>query len=349
MTRKEAAVAAGEKVEGMDLMTLLVSSPGDDALRKAEKSPEVLHPSKVTRDGLSHEDIMGNIFIITLAGHETTANSVHFVLVNLAMKPDSQRGVQADVDRILGTSKPEAWGYDCVNTLLGSMVGAAFNEYLRVMPPVMAIPKTTRPGRDEQMIINGKQCTIPANARIHISSVAVQRNPKYWPSLGPSKVTNKPHDLDDYVPERWFVKQDSKAGSVQEGKSAVDAEFGGSTGSDSSAQLFRPVPGSFVAFSGGPRSCLGRRLAQIEIMAVLSVIFQSYSVELAVDEWASDEEVERMSDAQKVEAYKKAIKRAREVIATATTMVTLKLHFGQTFIPVRVVRRGNDRFIHLFK
>jgi len=41
----------------------------------------------------------------------------------------------------------------------------------------------------------------------------------------------------------------------------------------------------------GARSCLGRRLDQVKVIVVLSVIFQRYSLELAVDEWATDDEV----------------------------------------------------------
>jgi hypothetical protein len=80
-------------------------------------------------------------------------------------------------------------------------------------------------------------------------------------------------------------------------------------------------------------------------MAVLAVIFQSYSIELAVDEWASDEEVKNMSDGKKREVYRKAQEKARKTIRGATTMITLKLHPG--FIPVRLVRKGEERFIHL--
>lgn len=349
LEKKTAAVEAGEKVEGMDLMTLLVSSPGDDALRNAEKSKEVLAFSKIQRDGLSHEDILGNVFIITLAGHETTANTAHFLFVYLAMKPDSQRRVQADVDKTFNGSPPETWEYDCVNVLLGNMVGASFNEMLRVLPPVMSIPKTTRPGREETITINGEKKIIPADARVYCSSVSVHRNLKYWPSLGPSKITGKAHDLEDFVPERWFVKQEKVVGTDEDGKNALDAEFGGSTGTDSSAKLFRPIPGSYIPFSGGLRSCLGRRLAQVEVMTVMSVVYQRFSIELAVDEWATDEEVERMTDDEKRAVYAKAVAKARKIMMNCTTMVTLKLHDGQTYMPVRVVKRGEERFIHLIE
>jgi cytochrome P450 len=68
----------------------------------------------------------------------------------------------------------------------------------------------------------------------------------------------------------------------------------GPQGSDIASSLFRPPRGAYLPFSEGYRACLSRRFAQVEIIAVLAVLFREYSVELAVDEWASDEEVDKM-------------------------------------------------------
>ena len=82
-------------------------------------------------------------------------------------------------------------------------------------------------------------------------------------------------------------------------------------------------------------------------MGVLSVIFQKYSIELAVDEWATDEEVAKMTDAEKKQVYSKAQDKARKMIRTATTLITLKLHEAPGYIPVRVVKKGEERFINI--
>jgi cytochrome P450 len=176
--------------------------------------------------------------------------------------------------------------------------------------------------------------------------VSAHRNPKYWPTQ-PSKLTKGKNDLNDFRPERWILKPG--AGGPQKVEEMTDnrydEEFGGFTGQDTSGQLFRPVRGSYLPFSEGARSCLGRRLAQVKIMAVLAVIFQNYSIELAVDEWATDEEVARMTKEEKRAVYKKAQEKAREIIRGATTIITLKLHPG--FIPVRVMRKGEERFMDI--
>jgi hypothetical protein len=82
-------------------------------------------------------------------------------------------------------------------------------------------------------------------------------------------------------------------------------------------------------------------------VAVLAVIFQKYSIELAVDEWATDDEVSKMSDEAKRKLYKQAQDKARKTIRGATTQITLKLHDEPGFIPIRVVQKGEERFVNI--
>lgn len=331
----------GKETHGMDIMGSLVkssystknaSSPG--RAEKAEVAP------------LTDSEIYGNCFVIFLAGHETTANSIHFSIVELARAPKHQRHLQAEIQKIVGEEEPEIWNYDSkINTLLGSFVGAVMNEQLRLMPPIVNIPKSVTKSQDQEIMIDGKKFTLPAGAEMGLNTIGLHRNPRYWPTQ-PSKITNKENDLDDFNPERWLRKREIK-GLKQADLSADSSEdeFGCATGRTTSAELFHPVRGSYIPFSDGPRSCLGRRLAQIEVTAVLAVVFQKHSVELAVDEWASDEEVAKMSVEEKKAVYQKAVVKAGESMRTATSRITLKMHEG--FIPVRVVPKGRERFIHL--
>ncbi|KAM3075205.1 hypothetical protein ACMFMG_007345 [Clarireedia jacksonii] len=334
----------GKESEGMDIMGSLVKSaygPSGDVLpNRAEKG-------QTGKIALSDSEILGNAFVMLVAGHETTANSIHFSLMELAINPTAQRQIQAEVQKIFGETDPETWDYEAnINALLGGVVGATLNEQLRLMPPVINIPKSVGRSQDQTIIIDGKKITLPAGTFINLNSIGLHRNPRYWPTE-PSKISGRADDLYDFKPERWVGKPVSQDHKERESASDSSSEedFGGFTGKDTVGELFRPVRGSYIPFSDGARSCLGRRLAQVEIMGVLAVIFQKYSIELAVDEWASDEEVARMSIEEKRELYKKAQAKARETIRGATTLLTLKLHPG--FIPVRVVRKGEERFLSI--
>jgi len=230
--------------------------------------------------------------------------------------------------------------------LYNSMVGAVLNEVLRVTPPVLQIPKIRR-GGPIQLTIDGKSITMPANTYIDMETVTTHRNPKHFPH-SPSKVTSKWNDLDDFVPERWLLpKSGSTANdsSVSQGLVEPNLVDGLETVSfEAQGSLFRPVKGAFIPFSEGARSCPGRRFAQVEVTAVLAVIFKQYSVELDVSAWASDDEVAAMSPKGKKEVYEKAQKKARQLIRGSKTVLTLKMVDA---MPLRLVKRGNERFAGL--
>ncbi|KAI0473899.1 cytochrome P450 [Xylariaceae sp. FL0804] len=372
-------VQQGGQFAGMDIMgSLVATSYQQDKQQQQQASGAGAKgkgsKNKGARDAeLEDSEIIGNAFIMFLAGHETTANVIHFTLLELANNPGAQRRLQADIDTILGgASDPRAWDYDAkINDMMASMLGAAMNETLRVMPPVVEVPKkvaaaagtSAGQGNGQTIEMDGRRITLPPDTLLLLTVVSAQRNPRYWPTR-PSRITGRAHDLDDWVPERWYRASQQQQPQQQQqttttttttttktddddkkGAAVVDAEdYGGFAGPDTSASLFRPARGAYMPFSDGARSCLGRRIAQVEIIAALAVIFQRYSVENAVDEWAGDDEVAGMDRADREKLYAKATARSRKTLSEATSMITLSLH-GNAHIPVRLVKRGEERFV----
>lgn len=172
-----------------------------------------------------------------------------------------------------------------------------------------------------------------------ITSNAVHRNPKYWPH-------SSLEDLDEFRPERWLLDTAQKshgaeqpANQTEDGLDFDDTE----KRADIAPSLFRPQRGAYVPFSEGYRSCIGRRFAQVEILAVLAVIFKQYSVELDVSMSMSDEELEKASADEKQRAWDKAYTRARDLLRDGmSTILTLQMRAGK--VPLRFVRRGHERF-----
>lgn len=320
------------ETEGMDIMGQLVrTSYATNSTKQSAK--------------LDDSEIIGNAFIMTVAGHETTANTLHFTLAELAINPAAQRALQKDVDLIFKGSDPSTWDYEfAVNTMMASHIGACINETLRLMPPVTQIPKVVSSNSEQVLSIKGTQHVLPAGLGISLVVLSAQRNPRWWPTK-PSDRTGAPTDLDDYLPERWYRASKPDENHTQEAEENEAGDYGGYQGANTSASLYRPARGSYTPFSDGARSCLGRRIAMVEMIAALAVIFQKYSIELAVDDWATDDEVDEMSREEKRQVYVKAQESARATIAEATTILTLKLNNGKD-IPVRLVSRGRERFIN---
>ncbi|KAL7785541.1 cytochrome P450 [Trichoderma ceciliae] len=328
LDEKIADARKGEHVEGMDLMGQLAKSCFGADNKDAT---------------LTRDEIISNAFIMFVAGHETTANAIHFTLIFLATNPQTQRRIQKDIDEILGSQDPKDWDYDSlVNPMTASMIGAAMHETLRLVPAVLEIPKVVY--ADESFVMDGTKYVLPKNTGVSLVTISTHVNPRYWPTR-PSKITPGESNILDYVPERWFQTMDKERSQGNEVVAGADSEdFGGFQGSDTNAQLFKPERGSYIPFSDGARSCLGRRIAVVEIIAALAVIFRSYSIELAVDEWATLEQVDQMSREERARVYKKAQDKSRWTVRQATTRLTLNLH-GQ-HVPLRIVKRGEEKFVN---
>lgn len=323
--KKQQVASSGTNNVGMDLFDALIRGSGImDGKTPIQKS-----------------DLLGNAFVLMLAGHETTANTIHFSLIFLAIHRDSQRRLQQDVDKIFQGKPISQWTYEeHFPKLFNGMAAAVMNETLRVLPPVISIPKSTAPGRPQNFTMGGQTYTMPGGTQILLSS-AIHRNTKYWPAPSKSSNSGGKTDVETFRPERWLAASKLEESFVDIGYD--DEDLRGPSGEDTSASLFKPVKGSYIPFSDGFRSCIGRRFAQVEILVVLAVIFSQYSIELAVDEWASDEEVEAMDKKQRAELYAKAVGKTEHALQNnVATIITLQLR--GTSIPIRLVRRGEERF-----
>lgn len=280
-------------------------------------------PSEQTITG---QEILGNAFVLMLAGHETTANSIQHALIFLATNPAAQKHLQKDIDEIIGSKAVNDWDYkaDC-DRLFNSMVGAVIYEQLRLMPALMVVPKCVRREDDDQHLnVDGRDIAVPAGTFIHLNAYAVHRSPRYWPH-GPSTRTSAKTDLSDFVPERWLQESSTEDNTTPK-------------------TLYEPPRGAFIPFSDGQRGCIGRRFALVELTAVIAYIFREYSVELAVDQWATTKQVDGMNAAERKAVYGVAVERAWKNLETGCdSLLTLRLGAGYT-VPVRIVKRGSERF-----
>jgi cytochrome P450 len=311
-------------------------------LLKAQKLSDTSKKDSDQTKSLSDSDVMGNLFIFIIAGHETSANSIHFSIILLALYPSLQRKVQHELSAIFQDRPISAWSYDAdLKQLFNSLLAAVLNEELRLIGPVIAIPKIVS-STPQHLSINDRDCILPAETMIRLCVSSVHHNPNIWPVTppnGPSNpafpLGNRDNDLEEFKPERW-IKHPIR--NPIPPSSSTEPAVG--------KPLYVPPKGAFIPFSDGQRACLGKRFAQIEILAALAVIFSEYSVELAVDEWASDEVVAGMGKSERKVVWAKADEKARGLLRDkVSSIITLQLRGAH--IPVRFVKRGAERFSDL--
>lgn len=282
------------------------------------------------RKSLTDSEVLGNLFVFVVAGHETSASSLHMTLVLLALHPEFQKEIQEELEEVFQGRPSSQWSFEKDFHPLSNcvMLVAAWKEEMRLVSPVVSIPKVVC-STPQQVEVNNKHISIPPGTIIRLSAPSVHVNPQYWPHGKPTDparpgflLDNLNNDLEEYNPRRWVEKD-----------------------STNRKRLFNPVKGSFIPFSAGARSCLGSKFATVEILLALALIFSTYSVELATDEYANDEDIPYMSADEKKEIWCKAAEKARYKWKNKMTC-TFTVHLNQD-IPLRFVKKGEEKFLNI--
>jgi hypothetical protein len=330
------------------LSTLIKNQTPSQAPPQIPSKPSFTEPfpqnekSIPTAPSLTDAELLSNAFVLLIAGHETSASSIHFCLMLLALHPRIQSSIQRDLDELFSHRPPNEWSYNDIPRLLTSSLAGALNEELRLIAPVITIPKITAGPAPQTLCINDREAVLPPHTMVRLCIPSAHRNPNFWPT-GPasSPLYGGANDLDEFKPARWLA-------------------------ADGSA--YQPVAGSYIPFSAGARSCLGKRFAQIEILTCLAVVLATHSVELDVSQGpvgsegagegragVSDEELDRLAQLgdgegeMGYEAKKRIWRRKKQEMERLwrekmVCVITLQLRGEGACVPVRFVERGRERF-----
>lgn len=189
---------------------------------------------------LGEDELLAQLLTILLAGHETTANSLSWALLELSQQPHVQARLRAEIRAVrLERKEPELTA-----TAIHSMpyLSAVVKEVLRFHAPVYNTSRTamrddviplSRPLYDTQ----GRpvhEVMVPKGQKVLISIAAFNRDKDIFGA-----------DADRFDPERW----------LKEGYVSKRAGVG-------------PYS-SLLTFGGGHRACLGWRFAVLELSAFL--------------------------------------------------------------------------------
>jgi len=198
------------------------------------------------KNKLSEEELLSQMRAILVAGHETTANSLSWILLELAQHPEIQcrlrseiRGVEAAI-RARGDTQFTTADFDGMPYM--TAVTKEGLRYHPVNPHVHRVaaeddilplsrPVTTKTGEmiDEVVVTKG--------TLIVVSIAAYNRNTELWGE-----------DAHTFNPDRW-----------------LDSDGVASKKKD----ILVGIYSNLLTFAGGARSCLGWHFAVLEIQAFL--------------------------------------------------------------------------------
>jgi len=121
---------------------------------------------------LDQEELLGDVTIFFVAGHETTASALAWACILLAQHPDIQQKAFEEVNRVLKGNNPV---YDDLKEL--TYVNLVIKEVLRYSNPVSQLP-----GRlvMEDTQIPGTNYILPKGASIFLSLAHIHHDPQHW-------------------------------------------------------------------------------------------------------------------------------------------------------------------------
>lgn len=166
-----------------------------DAFHRGEmpEKPDILHSLLEARHPetgapFGFEELIDQIALIFLAGHETSASALSWALYLLAESPELQETLHAE---IVGVAGDRPIGFEDVKRLEG--VRTMFKETLRLYPPIGFFARSvTRPTRMRDK-------DLKPGAMLVISPWLIQRNKDNWTC---------PHSFD---PERFNRPEEAEA------------------------------------------------------------------------------------------------------------------------------------------
>lgn len=216
------------------------SSKGDDDGRRDffHYLFEAVDPE--TGKGYSRDELLGESESLIIAGSDTTAISTAAAFFYLSRNPEVQQRLADEITSAFSSADEIRSG----PTLHSCRYLRAFiEETLRMSPPVPA--DLSREVERGGIVVDGEH--IPEGVKVSTASYCMHHNPEYFPE--PFR----------FRPERWIVDEDDATGSSAESVVAL-------------------AQSAFMPFSAGPRGCIGKNLAYLEMSLVLAKVMFNFEI-----------------------------------------------------------------------
>ena len=255
------------KTFGRKIVSAAILKRGDEESLRGPSKTESTDPLtnnliNSLLDHLEDQQIVADAAMNYLsAGRDTTAQSLTWTLYLLMRHPAARRKILEE----LRTAFPNAGqhlpvSFDTVQPSSLPYTMAVFNESLRLYPPV---PIEIKECTANSIFPDGT--SLPKGSVVMWVPWAMGRSRSIWGQ-----------DADEFRPERWLQSDDRS--KQLEHTVTCDVEK-----RQKPAQLVSKSAFEFPVFNGGPRSCLGKRLAELLAVYVVATLVWSYDFEEIVD------------------------------------------------------------------
>ena len=238
------ALAAKEELDAI-LLELIAARRATREDQTHDVLGMIVHARDDQGRPLTDEEVLGHLYILLVAGHETTTTLAAWTLYLLATEPQQRARVEAELNAQLQLAGSGSLASASASAPL--TVEAARNlhrldlfirEAGRLHSPVQNVPR----GVLQDVEFAGY--TIPAGAQVRVSLAGCHRMSRYFA------------DPDRFDPDRFAPPREED----------------------------RKAPYSLVTFGGGPRLCIGVNFANIEVKAIATDVLRRYELTPATSE-----------------------------------------------------------------
>ncbi|KXN74928.1 cytochrome P450 [Conidiobolus coronatus NRRL 28638] len=144
-------------------------------------------------DPLTDEELVHNLNVFFIAGHDTTASSLSYGMYHLAKNQEVQKKLRKEIYEVLEIS-PETKKLKSMEYL-----GLVIKETMRISPPVGLLNRALA----DDYTIPGDSVVIPKGTVVGISIYAVHNDPKNFKNpekFEPERFLNAKYDTNVYMP-----------------------------------------------------------------------------------------------------------------------------------------------------
>ncbi|EQC39522.1 hypothetical protein SDRG_02960 [Saprolegnia diclina VS20] len=202
---------------------------------------DLLDRMLVAGPDMSATDARAHVFTFMQAGHETTSNTLCWVVALLSQHPAIEMAVRAECQAALQQC-PD--GFTAEGLAHIPLLTAVIQETLRIYPTVINLAARGVTKDEVVPLSDGSQLHVPKSAMVWVDVAAIHRNPAYW---------TRP---DEFVPDRFIEGTDIHS---------ADLHLRGGKG-----HTFFYFP-----FSAGEKNCIGHRFATMELQTILVHVLSS--------------------------------------------------------------------------
>ncbi|CAE7189887.1 unnamed protein product [Rhizoctonia solani] len=218
----------------------------EDGKQSIDLIDKLLEVKNEDGSALSINELYAEAVVLLIAGSDTTSNTLSSLCYHLAIHPEIQQKLQAELDQHIPYNLPI--GSDSEDPVIPPYDAIAQYEHIKNLPYLNACVKEAL--RIHSTVGTGLPRVVPPGKTITVSGQTFKAGSVI---SVPSYTTNRSSvwgiDAGVFRPERWL---DNHTGTFNK---------------------------YFVPFSIGPRACIGRNLAYMDLMLIAATIFRRYQIE----------------------------------------------------------------------